>query len=280
MRFLQIDAFTTRPYAGNPAAVFVLDPSDPHVSDPNASAPRAADAAWMQAVAAEMNLSETAFAVPRPDGAFGLRWFTPAAEVRLCGHATLATAHALWQDGRLADDADAVFHTLSGILRCRRLADGRIEMDFPARPVVEMPPPPGLADALGAAPTFVGWAEEDVLAVFEDAATVRALRPDIAALAAVDARGVIVTAPGDRAGVDAVSRFFAPRVGVDEDPVTGSAHCAIGPFWAARLGRATVACEQASARGGTMEVEVRADRVALRGHAVTVFDGHLAAIAR
>ena len=269
MRFLQIDAFTDRPFAGNPAAVFVLAPGDA----------RATDAAWMQAVAGEMNLSETAFATLNagadPAGSYRLRWFTPAAEVRLCGHATLATAHALWQDGHIADDADAVFHTLSGILRCRRLADGRIEMDFPARPFTPLLMPDSLADGLGAAPTTVGWATDDVMAVFDDAATVRGLRPDIAALARVEARGVIVTAPGDRDGVDAVSRFFAPRVGVDEDPVTGSAHCAIGPYWAERLGRTVVACEQASERGGTLDVEVRGARVALRGHAVTVFEGRM-----
>lgn len=267
MRFHQIDAFTDRPFAGNPAAVFVLDASDP----------TAADAAWMQAVAMEMNLSETAYAVPRPDGAFGLRWFTPGAEVRLCGHATLATAHALWQTGTLVPDADAVFHTLSGPLVCRRLADGRIEMDFPARPVTPHAVPDGLADALGALPVEVGFATDDLFVVLDSAAAVRTLAPDIGALARIDVRGVIVTAAGDREGIDAVSRFFAPRVGVPEDPVTGSAHCAIGPFWATRQGRTTVRCEQASRRGGRMEVEVRGDRVALRGHAVTVFTGEMQA---
>ena len=266
MRFHQIDAFTDRPFAGNPAAVFVLDPSDP----------RAEDAAWMQAVAMEMNLSETAYAVPRADGAFGLRWFTPGAEVRLCGHATLATAHALWQTGTLPPADDAVFHTLSGPLACRRLPDGRIELDFPARPVTPHAVPDGLADALGAAPVEVGFATDDLFVVLADAATVRALTPDIGALARIDARGIVVTAPGDGPDVDAVSRFFAPRVGVPEDPVTGSAHCAIGPYWAARQERATVRCEQASRRGGRMEVEVRGERVALRGHAVTVFEGTMA----
>lgn len=266
----QVDAFTERPFAGNPAAVCVLDV--------------ARDASWMQAVAAEMNLSETAFLVPRGEGAagtagFDLRWFTPTTEVDLCGHATLAAAHRLWQGGELAAGEEARFHTRSGVLTARRGADGWIEMDFPALPPRPLAPAPELlGEALGVPVEWVGKSREDLLALVADAATVRSLAPDVALVARLPARGLIVTAAADPgSGHDFVSRFFAPAVGVPEDPVTGSAHCCLGPFWAERLGKEVVVGYQASARGGTVRVEPRGERVILAGQAVTVLIGELSA---
>lgn len=256
----QVDAFAERPFAGNPAAVCIL--------------PAPADAGWMQQVAMEMNLSETAFLEPRGDG-YGLRWFTPAVEVDLCGHATLASAHVLWEDGHLADDAEARFHTRSGVLTCRR-DGGLIWMDFPAKPEKSVGYIPGLAEALGATPAYVGRSQFDVLVELESPDEVRSLAPDLGALRQVEARGVIVTAPGDADGVDFVSRFFAPAVGVDEDPVTGSAHCVLAPYWAEKLDRTEMAGYQASRRGGTVRVRVDGDRVHLGGTAVTVMRGTLA----
>ena len=256
---VQVDAFTAVPYRGNPAAVCVL------------AAPR--DAAWMQAVAAEMNLAETAFLEPRADG-FGLRWFTPAVEVDLCGHATLASAHALWEDGALAPHAPARFHTRSGPLTCER-RDGWIEMDFPSEPATACDAPPRLAAALRVAPKWVGRNRFDYVVEVEDAATVRALAPDLAALATVDCRGVMVTAPAGTCEHDFVSRFFGPRVGIPEDPVTGSAHCCLGPLWSERLAKPEVVGYQSSARGGVVRVRPRGPRVTLAGQAVTVLRGHL-----
>ena len=259
---LQVDAFTDRPFHGNPAAVCLLD------------APR--DEAWMQSVAAEMNLAETAFVVPQADG-FSLRWFTPTLEVDLCGHATLATAHALWQTGRLAANADARFHSKSGLLTATR-RDGLIELDFPATPAAPAPAfVDGLTDALGAAPEWTGRSIFDLMAVYGSAAEVRALRPDMTRVAELPARGVIVTAPADDGVHDFVSRFFAPAAGVPEDPVTGSAHCALAPYWAERKGASRLLGYQASARGGTVRVEVVGARVRLAGHAVTVFTAELEA---
>ncbi|HEX7119375.1 MAG TPA: PhzF family phenazine biosynthesis protein [Longimicrobiales bacterium] len=255
----QVDAFADGPYRGNPAAVCVLD------------APR--DDAWMQDVAREMNLSETAFLVPEADG-YRLRWFTPAVEVELCGHATLASAHVLWEEGRLPPDATARFFTLSGVLTAARDGDW-IVLDFPATPESAADVPDGLATALGAAPRYVGRSRFDLLVELEDEAAVRALEPDLAALRRIDARGIIVTAPADAAELDFVSRFFAPRVGVDEDPVTGSAHCVLGPFWQRRLGKDRFLAYQASSRGGTIRVAVHGDRVRLGGRAVTVLRGEI-----
>ena len=255
----QVDAFTDEPFRGNPAAVAVLDGPRPD--------------AWMQGVAAEMNLSETAFLVPRHDGGYQLRWFTPACEVRLCGHATLASAHVLWSEGFVDDGATIEFHTLhSGVLKAERRG-GRIELDFPVRTPEEVSPPDGLADALGLEPAFVARAVDDYVVLADDEATVRALRPDFAKLGRVAARGVIVTAPG--ADFDFVSRFFGPSVGIDEDPVTGSAHCCLAPFWAGRLGRTEMVGYQASPRGGLVAVTLAGDRVKLAGPAVTVFRGEL-----
>ncbi len=256
----QVDAFTHRPFAGNPAAVCLL--------------PEPRDDAWQQAVAREMNLSETAFLIPAADG-FTLRWFTPTAEVDLCGHATLAAAHVLWTTRRLDPAATARFHTRSGLLTARRAPGGWITMDFPAEPATPAEPPPGLAEALGARPAFVGRNRMDLLVELADAATVRRLTPRLDRLEAIDARGVIVTAPGDDDHADFVSRFFAPRVGVPEDPVTGSAHCCLGPFWQQRLGRPVLTGYQASARGGLVRVEPRGERVLLSGQAVTVLRGEL-----
>jgi PhzF family phenazine biosynthesis protein len=256
-----VDAFTAAPFAGNPAAVCLLAVSRP--------------AAWMQQVAREMQLSETAFLVPAEAG-FDLRWFTPVVEVSLCGHATLASAHVLWESGRLAPDVPARFHTRSGLLTAVRRDDGWIELDFPARPPVPTDPPAGLLAALGVEPLYVGRNQDDYLIVVPDEATVRGLTPDVARLRQLPARGVIVSAPA-APPYDFVSRFFAPAVGIAEDPVTGSAHCCLAPYWAERLGRNPLRAYQASPRGGTLEVEWRGARVALRGQAVTVLRGELLA---
>lgn len=255
----QVDAFASGAFTGNPAAVCVLE--------------RERDRGWMQAVAAEMNLSETAFV--RADGDhWSLRWFTPATEVKLCGHATLASAHILYETGHLARAEMARFQTLSGLLTARREGDG-ITLDFPAQPPHRTAAPRGLAEALGADPQWVGSNGSDLLVELESADVVRSLQPDIHALRGMDVRGVIVTAVSDDPRCDFVSRFFAPRVGVDEDPVTGSAHTALGPFWANRLERTALTGYQASPRGGFVGVRIRGDRVDLRGTALTVLRGEL-----
>lgn len=259
----QVDAFTDRAFGGNPAAVCLLP------------APRPAE--WMQSVAREMNLSETAFLVPREnraDPGFDLRWFTPAVEVELCGHATLASAHVLWETGRLGAEETARFHTLSGLLTAERRGD--IELNFPAKPVAEVAPPPGLLEAFEAvAPRFVGKSRFDYLLELETEEAVRRAAPDFSTLRTLPVRGVILTAKAT--SYDFVSRFFAPGAGVDEDPVTGSAHCTLGPYWAERLGKSAFRAFQASARGGELRVEVAGDRVKLGGRAVTVLRGELVA---
>jgi PhzF family phenazine biosynthesis protein len=258
---IHVDAFTDRPFAGNPAAVCLLDgPREP---------------GWMQALAAELNLPETAFVAAHADG-FALRWFTPTIEVDLCGHATLAAAHALWQEHRLAPDAAACFHTRSGRLTAAR-RDDWIELDLPAEVAVAAAPPAVLPAALGVTATWTGHNRFDWLVAVDSAATVRALAPDLARLATVPTRGVIVTALSDEARFDFVSRFFAPGAGIPEDPVTGSAHCCLGPFWAGRLGKTDLTGYQASPRGGTVRVRLAGDRVVLAGQAVTVFRGALTA---
>lgn len=255
----QVDAFADGPFTGNPAAVCILD------------SPRAD--AWMRAVAAEMNLSETAF-LERTGAGWSLRWFTPLVEVDLCGHATLASAHILFETGRLERGQSARFHTRSGMLAARIDGDA-IVLDFPTQPVVAADAPAGLAGALGAEPRWVGRNAADVLVELASAELVRSLQPDLHALRQVEARGVIVTATSDDPRYDFVSRFFAPRVGVDEDPVTGSAHTALAPFWADRLGRDALTGYQASRRGGVVGVRVHGDRVDLRGRALTVLHGAL-----
>jgi PhzF family phenazine biosynthesis protein len=272
-----VDAFADAAFQGNPAAVCLLD--EPALEE------------WMQHVAAEMNLSETAFLIPEEDPSTGssrqgsgqaghdgwhLRWFTPTTEVDLCGHATLASAHVLWETDRLAADAPARFHTRSGELIATRDGD-MITLDFPATPPEPADAPDGLAEALGIDPKHVGRSRFDYLIEVADAATVRDLAPDLAALGRVDARGVIVTSRGDGSGADFVSRFFAPAAGVDEDPVTGSAHCCLAPYWSAKLGRADLVGYQASKRSGTVRVHTDGDRVRLSGRAVTVLRGELLA---
>jgi PhzF family phenazine biosynthesis protein len=256
-----IDAFAEGPFTGNPAGVTLLDGTLP----PDA---------WCQAVAMEMNQAETAFITRHPEG-FGLRWFTPVAEVELCGHATLAAAHFLWDTGVLAPDASARFHTHSGVLTASRDAAGWITLDFPAIPSVAEYPPPTVAAALGVPVQAVFRGAFDLMCVLTDAAAVRSLTPDLAAIAHWDVRGVIVTAPTDRPEVDFVSRCFFPALGVAEDPVTGSAHCALAPHWAAVLGRTLVVGEQASPRGGEVRCEVVGDRVRLAGRAITTLRGAL-----
>jgi PhzF family phenazine biosynthesis protein len=220
-----------------------------------------------------MNLSETAFLAPQ-DGGFNLRWFTPAVEVDLCGHATLASAHVLWEDGHLPPGAQARFHTRSGVL----LADRRgewIEMDFPAKPAIPAEAPPDMLAALGVDAACVTRNQFDYLVELKSEEAVRAAAPDFTALKKVAARGVIVTARASGGGFDFVSRFFAPAVGVDEDPVTGSAHCALAPYWSERLGKTEMTGYQASARGGVVHVRVKGGRVVLGGQAVTVMTGEL-----
>ncbi|MGW3353457.1 PhzF family phenazine biosynthesis protein [Nonomuraea rubra] len=252
MRLFTVDAFTDTAFQGNPAAVCLLDTP---VTE-----------RWMQSVATEMNLSETAFLLGD-----SLRWFTPAVEVTLCGHATLATAHILYSTG--AADGQLEFNTASGTLTVNRRPDGMITMDFPAKEVTPAEAPPGLEKALGATPVRVGKSQLDLLVELESEETVSGLTPDIAALNTVDARGIIVTAPGSE--TDFVSRFFAPRVGVPEDPVTGSAHCALAPYWSARFGRPSLVGAQLSARGGLVHVTHAGDRVHLAGRAVTMMSGTL-----
>lgn len=257
----EVDTFTAEPFGGNPMAVCVL-PAD-------------RDAAWLQDVARELNLAATAFVRPQADQ-FGLRWFTPAAEVDLCGAGTLAAAHVLWETGQLHPETVARFQTRSGLLAARR-AGAWIELDFPATPVDETPAPEGLWSALGVSPRRVGRSRFDYLVQLDDEAAVRSVRPDLSALRVVESRGVIVTARSDRPGEDFVSRFFAPRAGIDEDPVTGSAHCALAPFWAQRLGKTSFQARQVSARGGILKVRLEGERVVIAGQAVTVWRGELLA---
>ncbi|MET8863355.1 PhzF family phenazine biosynthesis protein [Nonomuraea sp. NPDC004580] len=278
MRLFTVDAFTGTAFKGNPAAVCLLDSP---VTD-----------RWMQSVAAEMNLSETAFLLGD-----SLRWFTPAVEVTLCGHATLATAHVLYSTGAATGPLE--FRTASGTLTVNRRPDNMITMDFPAKEVTSATVPRGLEKALGVTPVRVGKSQLDLLVEVDSAETVAALTPDIPALTALDARGIIVTAPktdtgtaagtdtkldaepvaGPAAGADTepdfVSRFFAPNVGVPEDPVTGSAHCALAPYWADRLGRTSLVGAQLSKRGGIVHVTYTGERVHLAGQAVTVISGTL-----
>ncbi|BAP89048.1 phenazine biosynthesis protein PhzF family [Burkholderiales bacterium GJ-E10] len=250
----QVDAFAERLFEGNPAAVCPLD--------------RWLDDAVMQAIAAENNLSETAFFVPGSDESADLRWFTPRAEVDLCGHATLASAH-VWFHHLGHAGPEVTFRTRGGTLRVRRATRG-LQMDFPVLPSAPCKEPAGLAAALGAPPSYV-LRGRDLIAVFDDEERIRALSPDFDAIARLDALGVVVTALGN--DCDFVSRFFAPSVGVDEDPVTGSAHCELAPYWARHLGRNRLFARQLSRRGGSLHCEVRGDRVLLEGNAVDYLRG-------
>ncbi|MGD2187147.1 MAG: PhzF family phenazine biosynthesis protein [Desulfobacterales bacterium] len=255
----QVDAFTDKPFAGNPAAVCVL--------------PEAADETWMQHLANEMNLSETAFLVEQADG-YDLRWFTPAAEVDLCGHATLASAHILWEQVFLPPDAQARFHTKSGLLSATR-KDSWIELDFPAEPEEPTDIPETLSEALGVEAQYVGKNRFDFLLEFESAEVIRNITPNFSLLSTISARGFIITSRSDSSEYDFISRFFAPAFGINEDPVTGSAHCCLGPYWAKKLGKQELVAYQASARGGVVKVRVGDDRVYLGGQAVTVMHGTL-----
>jgi PhzF family phenazine biosynthesis protein len=256
---IQVDAFTNRPFAGNPAAVCILS--------------HRRDDTWMQNVAREMNLSETAFLERHKDG-FNLRWFTPSVEVELCGHATLASAHALWENGHLGKDEKALFFTRSGLLTAE-LKNDWIEMNFPAEPEAETPAPPGLSRALGAGFKYVGKNRFDYLVEVDEEETVRRMNPDFTLLTKIPMRGVIVTSPSVSQEYDFVSRFFAPHVGVNEDPVTGSSHCCLAPYWGGRLGKHEMIGCQVSARGGIVKVRTDNNRVYISGQAVTVLQGEL-----
>jgi PhzF family phenazine biosynthesis protein len=253
-----VDAFTDHPFAGNPAAVCLL--------------PAWREDRWLQAVAREMNLSETAFLVKQP-GHFDLRWFTPTVEVDLCGHATLASAHFLWQQGRAPGD-EIRFSTRSGVLKALRHGDD-IELDFPLKPEEAAQAPPGLLEALGVSATYVGKNQFDYLVEVGSEAALRGIAPDFKRLAVVPVRGIIVTSRSADPRFDFVSRFFAPASGMDEDPVTGSAHCCLADFWGKRLGKTEFVAFQASARGGVVKVRVVKDRAFLGGKAVTVARGEL-----
>jgi PhzF family phenazine biosynthesis protein len=254
VKIYQVDAFTNVPFTGNPAGVCILSqPAEP---------------SWMANVAREMNLSETAFLVPQQDG-YNLRWFTPAVEVDLCGHATLASAHILWEAGILQLEQIARFYTRSGQLTARHTGDW-IEMDFPVKPETQVEPFPDLQKALGVKATYVGKNLFDYLVEVDSEEIVRDLTPDISLLATLPVRGVIVTSRASTSGFDFISRFFAPAVGVPEDPVTGSAHCCLAPFWRDRLEKTEMIGYQASARGGIVKVRLEGERVILSGQAVTV----------
>lgn len=259
LKIFQVDAFTDRPFTGNPAAVCIL--------------PEQGDERWMQDVAQEMNLSETAF-LYRQGGVFNLRWFTPLVEVDLCGHATLASAHILWEDGYLQPEQQAQFYTRSGLLTAERKGDW-IELDFPSEPEEETIPPINLGTALGVTPKYAGKNRFDYLVEVDSEDIVRNLKPDLALLAEIPVRGVIVTSRAASHEYDFVSRFFAPRFGINEDPVTGSAHCCLGPFWKKRLNKSEFVAYQASTRGGVVRVCVDKNRIYLGGQAVTVLRGEL-----
>jgi PhzF family phenazine biosynthesis protein len=262
IRIVQVDAFTNQPFGGNPAAVCVLKEPRPDQ--------------WMRDVAREMNLSETAFLTPQ-NGGYNLRWLTPAVEVDLCGHATVASAHVLWEDRHLPEGRQARFHTRSGLLTADRRGEW-IELDFPAKLAVPVEPPPEMLRALGVSePVFVGRNAFDYLVEVDSEETLRGLTPDHSALRKVPVRGVIVTTRGTGGEFDFLSRFFAPGSGIDEDPVTGSAHTALGPYWAGKLGKTEFTAFQGSARSGVIRVRVEGERVKLGGQAVTVMTGELLA---
>jgi PhzF family phenazine biosynthesis protein len=254
-----VDAFCDHPFSGNPAAVCLLD------------APR--EDAWMQALAGELGLSETAYVQPEGD-AFGLRWFTPTMEMSLCGHATLAAAHVLWETRCLSSDVPARFPTLGGLLECQLHGDW-IEMDFPAEPVQ---PFDLLPDLLGGLPEEIVWTGRsrlDFVAELKDEEAVRSMIPDLEAIRKLDARALIVTAAASTKGLDFVVRCFAPQSGIPEDPATGSAQCTLAPYWSKRLGKSELVSYQASARGAILRAQPRGLRVAISGRAVTVFGGEL-----
>jgi PhzF family phenazine biosynthesis protein len=260
-----VDAFTDRPFAGNPAGVLVLDAEH--------------DRAWMQAVASELNLSETSFLRRREDGVWSLRWFTPVLETLLCGHATLAAAHILWTEGHHPPEEPIRLATASGELRALATGDGAIRLDFPATPPYPLSPPPDLEKIIPWPHRFVGQAglTKNYLVEVDGPVALRRLQPDLAGLAALPAGGLIVTAVSDDPAYDFLSRYFAPAAGIPEDPVTGSAHCTLGPYWQGKLGKSRFRALQASPRTGALTVEVREDRIHLGGSAVTTIRGSLVA---
>lgn len=258
-RIYQVDAFTDKPFSGNPATVCILE--------------KEAESEWMEKVASEMNLPETAFLHVEGDR-YNLRWFTPSTEVDLCGHATLASAHILWEEGFLGPNKDARFKTKSGILGASKKGE-IIELDFPSDPERKVPIPGGLLESLGVTPSYVGKNRFDYLVRVDDEAIIRNLEPDLDLLKNIPARGIIVTSICERPEYDFISRFFAPASGINEDPVTGSAHCCLGPFWGKILGKSRLIGLQASQRGGTVKVTLKGDRVILGGKAVTIFKGEL-----
>ena len=258
-KFYQVDAFTNQAFQGNPAAVCVL-------SHPQSER-------WMQDVAAEMNLSETAFLLPKDDG-YSLRWFTPVTEVDLCGHATLASAHVLWENGYLKPNQQARFFTKSGVLFANKRQDW-VELDFPSEPEQEVVCPPQLMEALGKIVKYTGKNRFDYLVELASEADVRALQPDWPLLGQVDARGIIVTSRSSTSEFDFISRAFFPTIGIQEDPVTGSAHCCLGPYWKKKLHQDDFVAYQASARGGVVQVSVQDARTLLAGQAVTVMNGEI-----
>jgi PhzF family phenazine biosynthesis protein len=259
VKLFQVDAFTDRPFAGNPAAVCLLT--------------EAREAEWMQQVAGEMNLSETAFLLKEDDG-YRLRWFTPTLEMELCGHATLASAHVLWEAGVLPPGEQARFQTLSGLLTAERRGEW-IEMDFPAEPPAAAPAPIDFKQALGVPPVWVGRNRLDFFIELESDRALRAMKPDFALVETLPARGLIATAHSNTPEYDFVSRFFGPQSGILEDPVTGSAHCALGPYWSGKLNKTEFVGYQASARGGIVRVRLAGERVRLGGRSVTVLRGEL-----
>ena len=261
-QYFVVDAFTDRPFAGNPAGVVFLE--------------KWKDNEWLQNVAMEMNLSETAFLAANDNG-FDLRWFTPKAEVDLCGHATLASAVILAELGRLADRSRVTFATKSGALTIERYGSLFL-MNFPALTAAPCQAPPGLLESLGEKALYIGRSKFDFLIEFESENMIRSIAPNFNALANVKCRGVVVTARSDNRQFDFVSRFFAPAVGINEDPVTGSAHCILGPYWSSRLGKSKMVGFQASSRGGVVDVELRGERVVLGGRGVVFARGNIASI--
>ena len=255
----QVDAFAQQAFSGNPAAVCWLE--------------KPANETWMQAVAAEMNLSETAFVYAVENG-FNLRWFTPVAEVKLCGHATLATAHVLWEENKLATNKTAYFHTKSGVLTAKKTNDG-VVMDFPITSAKPVAMPIGLLDALGITQGNAYFNDVDYLITVTDETTLHAITPDFSQLKQIDARCIIVTAESTQTKYDFITRVFAPAYGIDEDPVTGSAYCMLAPFWAERLDKEHFHAFQASTRGGDVGMQIVGERILLSGQATTVFSGCL-----
>ena len=258
-KIIQVDSFTDKAFAGNPAAVCLLE--------------KAADETWMQQVAMEMNLSETAFLYPTDNG-YDLRWFTPTVEVEMCGHATLASAHVLYEDGHEPLDKTIRFQTLSGELRAVKRGKW-IELDFPAIRLNEVSAPSELLDGIGVRPRAIRKGSFDYLVELDSETAVRTLSPNFAALARLESRGLIATAKSSTEEFDFVSRCFFPGLGINEDPVTGSAHCALAPFWADRLGKTEFLAYQASVRGGYVRCRVEGDRVHLGGQAITVMRAEL-----